>query len=409
MAKIIFVVPALHRKVFSGGIWCIKEYAQGLAKLGHEVEMLPMLPSPQPEWFDDDCAFRFRPFPVRSQVVAIGRTIGRSAGALLAWSFGKGTREAVRAQIQELVDRLLWIFPLELPHELARAASLRYVATQIGSADAVVATSFETALPVRLYGKGRRFYFAQHFEPLFFTNQPGKDVARLEALLSYRLGLGIIVNSSWLKARLYQEVPEAPVDFCPNAINHELFHGPLKSCAVDERSVKLISYGGRGVAWKGFVEMAEAVALARARLPDWKIEWQVYGSAALPPDNSVASYTPLGFLQPEQLAAAYRGADILLSASWYESFPLFPLEAMACGLPVVTTQPGTEDFAIHGETAEIVEPRNVESIASGLVRLITDLPYRKKLAARGQEMSRKFTWKKSVQTMQEILLGGIEA
>ncbi|GAB4558089.1 MAG: glycosyltransferase family 4 protein [Geothermobacteraceae bacterium] len=302
-----------------------------------------------------------------------------------------------------MVDHLLWIFPFELPYEFNRLASLRYIATHISSADAVVATSFETALPVRLYGKGRRFYFAQHFEPLFFAGLPDNNLAKLEAYMSYRLGLELIANSSWLKARIQKDIPEVPVELCLNAINHELFHGPLRSYVAGERSVKLISYGGRGVVWKGFAEMAEAVSLVRERLSDWKIEWQVYGSAALPPNNTVAPYTPLGFLQPEQLATAYRGADILLSASWYESFPLFPLEAMACGLPVVTSQLGTEDFAIHGVTAEVVEPQNVESIATGLMRLITDIPYRKKLAANGQEISRQFTWEKSVQMMQKIL------
>jgi len=41
----------------------------------------------------------------------------------------------------------------------------------------------------------------------------------------------------------------------------------------------------------------------------------------------------------------------------YESFPLFPLEAMACGLAVITTAPGTEDYAVNQENCLVVEPK----------------------------------------------------
>lgn len=142
----------------------------------------------------------------------------------------------------------------------------------------------------------------------------------------------------------------------------------------------------------------------KVALPNIEIEWLVYGDALLPSNNEVAEYKHLGFLNPSQLAAAYRDADILLSASWYESFPLFPIEAMACGLPVVTTSFGTEDYAVHAETAEIVYPRNVSSIANGLIKLVQDVGYRDQLAKNGHAKSKEFTWNRSVDTMENILL-----
>jgi glycosyltransferase involved in cell wall biosynthesis len=111
----------------------------------------------------------------------------------------------------------------------------------------------------------------------------------------------------------------------------------------------------------------------------------------------------LGFLLQPQLAEAYRSADILLSASWYESFPLFPLEAMACGLPVITTQQGTEEFATPGVSAEVVRPRDPPSIADGLVRLITDASYRSAIAVEGNRASKAFTWNASAKRMESLL------
>lgn len=149
--------------------------------------------------------------------------------------------------------------------------------------------------------------------------------------------------------------------------------------------------------------MAEAVKIARKTLADIEIIWHVYGSSLLPANNHIASYQYLGFLPQTKLADAYRQADILLSASWYESFPLFPLEAMACGLAVISTQAGTEDFCIHGETAEIVPAKDPQSIAAAIIRLIQNPSYRQQLAQKGSEKARCFTWDNAGNTMNNII------
>jgi glycosyltransferase involved in cell wall biosynthesis len=128
------------------------------------------------------------------------------------------------------------------------------------------------------------------------------------------------------------------------------------------------------------------------------------GSSSSSSAESEAARSPrVELSSPSDLANAYRDADILLSASWYESFPLFPVEAMACGLSVVTTPNGTEEYAIHGETAEIVAPRSAEDIARGFTRLNRDPSYRCKIAAAGLQISKKFAWDKSVQRFEPIL------
>ena len=213
----------------------------------------------------------------------------------------------------------------------------------------------------------------------------------------------MIANSSWLRGKLKEAVGLNDIALCPNAIDHAIFYGEPKE-SRNSQEVVLISYGGRNAAWKGFREMAEAVAIVRRSLPAVKIEWRVYGDALLPPKNEIADYTPLGFLLPPILAQEYRKADILLSASWYESFPLFPIEAMACGLPVVTTQLGTEDYANPGVTAEVVEPQSPESIACGVLSLIHDPSRCAKIARAGNAKSKEFTWERSVQVFESILL-----
>ena len=402
MARINIVVPPFHPKNFTGGTWCIMEYAWGLMKRGHQVNLIPTAPSASPKWFDKEGLVVVNSPWSRRAAEALrscSRFAAKGVKRLLFRTRGLGPagQEAVSAG-------LLAINPAFYSMEVGFALRLMYVRRILPPADITLATSYQTALPVRLFGKGQLFYFMQHYEVVFKNESEDPYLAEMEAKASYNLGLKMIANSSWLQQRIVEGVPAAEVRLCPNAINHQVFSGTPKRRA-DTQEVAVISYGGRGVEWKGFREMAEAVKVAREALPGMNIHWRVYGSACLPPQNPIANYESLGFLNPPALAKAYRSADVLLSASWYESFPLFPLEAMACGLPVVTTQAGTEEYAIPSETAEVVEARNPRSIAHGLVRLIQDREYASKIAAAGWEMSQKFTWQSSIDKMERILLG----
>lgn len=385
MATINIVVPRLHSRLFSGGILCIFQYAKGLTARGHDVNVLPLLPSPEPLWFKARYG-RLVNSPPSSPAKS-----GNSARP-------PRTAQRVRDLCSDLGIRMSRLFD----YEVQRGFQLRFIRKVMHEADVTVATSFETALPVHLYGAGRRCYFMQHFEPYFAVDMPDPKWAEHEALASYRLGLDMIANSSWLQAKLRREFAVEPA-LCPNAIDHDIFNGEPKTGPLGEE-IRVISYGGSHATWKGFRDMAGAMQLLRRSMPGRKIRWQVYGGCILPPDNEIARYESLGFLEPGALARAYRSADILLSASWYESFPLFPLEAMACGLPVITTQPGTEEYAIHGRTAEIVTPRDIESIARGLTKVIEDAPYRSSLATNGLNISRQFSWSNAVARMESLLL-----
>lgn len=404
MATINFVVPPVQARVFSGGLYCISRYACGLRALGHQVNFIPLLPSPRPEWIQGD--FGWMPDGSRG---AVWRSVRRELAALLHISRDE-TRRKSRVIKQQLVTALALAKPRLLTPLMERAAQISYVGAQIPDADVTVATSYESALAVKLKGKGKLFYFAQHYEPYFANEARDPSLAMREAEMSYLLGLNMIANSSWLRLKLQSEARLTEVAMCANAIDHGIFFGDVN--VVEEpqsevlREVRVISYGGRDARWKGFEEMALAMNIARRTLPDWNVRWLVYGSALLPPDNAIATYEPLGFLQPPALAAAYRSADLLLSASWYESFPLFPIEAMACGLPVITTQPGTEEYAIQGVTAAVVEANNPNDVANALVKLIRDRDHRLTIAAAGRAKSQEFTWGRSVACMESLLLDG---
>jgi glycosyltransferase involved in cell wall biosynthesis len=99
-----------------------------------------------------------------------------------------------------------------------------------------------------------------------------------------------------------------------------------------------------------------------------------------------------------ELAALYRGARCVLYPSLYEGFGLPVLEAMACGVPVVTSV-GTAMEEVAGGAAVLVDPLDVEAIASGIREAVRR---RDELSGLGLERARVFTWARSADAVVEL-------
>ena len=111
----------------------------------------------------------------------------------------------------------------------------------------------------------------------------------------------------------------------------------------------------------------------------------------------------LGFQPMETLAAFYRLARVFVFPSLYEGFGLPPLEAMACGAPVVTSNVSSLP-EVAGGAALLVDPYDEDAIAAGIVRAVTDEALRADLIARGRERARSFSWAQSVRRIHEIYM-----
>ena len=102
----------------------------------------------------------------------------------------------------------------------------------------------------------------------------------------------------------------------------------------------------------------------------------------------------LGFVPIEVLRIFYDLAKIFVFPSLYEGFGLPPLEAMAHGTPVVTTNTSSIPEVV-GNAAVMVNPENVFEMMRALQRVLLDQPLREKLRQRGYEQVKKFSWDKS--------------
>jgi glycosyltransferase involved in cell wall biosynthesis len=109
----------------------------------------------------------------------------------------------------------------------------------------------------------------------------------------------------------------------------------------------------------------------------------------------------LGYLPEETLAVMYRLAEAFVFPSLYEGFGLPPLEAMASGTPVVTSNVSSLPEVV-GDAAVLVDPYDPRSIADGIGRVITDEPLRRELRRKGLARAKEFSWEQSIRHVHAI-------
>jgi glycosyltransferase involved in cell wall biosynthesis len=105
-----------------------------------------------------------------------------------------------------------------------------------------------------------------------------------------------------------------------------------------------------------------------------------------------------------ELAQLYATCDLFVSASWREGFGLPPLEAMACGAPVVVTNSGgVQEYARHGENCLVTPPRNPQALAEAMLRVLTDTALAERLRRNGPLTAAQFTWESAVDRLEKAL------
>jgi len=110
--------------------------------------------------------------------------------------------------------------------------------------------------------------------------------------------------------------------------------------------------------------------------------------------NEPASVIFTGYVPDEDLPAIYCGADLFVFPSLYEGFGLPPLEAMACGTPVVCSNTSSLPEVV-GDAAITVDPYDVEALADAMHRVLSDAALREELRAKGLARAKMFTWEKA--------------
>lgn len=227
------------------------------------------------------------------------------------------------------------------------------------------------------------------YEPLWVPD-------REEALWTYAQNTPIISISSWLDQLIYDQIGRRStiislgIDryvFCPQGIKVKPLPGT--------ESAKVILYIARepiGYALKGFNDFYACMEIIRNEYPG---DYMVY---MICPEYKV-SLAPLDIRErifhPKdeyEMAMLFRSADVFVASSWFEAFSLPPLEAMACGTPVVTTNSGgVMDFCAHMESAYVTKPKDPRGLAQGICAILSHPPLGERLKHGGRISAARLT------------------
>lgn len=139
----------------------------------------------------------------------------------------------------------------------------------------------------------------------------------------------------------------------------------------------------------------------------FKVKWVMPYQCNLP----VKSYPIEYVINPsqEKLASIFHDSSLLLWTSLYEGFGLPPLEAMASGVPVVSTKCGGIDmYAEHGKNALLFDSGDIHGLAGGIIRLLYDEELRRNLTENGIQTAQNFSYEKNVIQLEEYLWKALE-
>ncbi|MBE3598511.1 MAG: glycosyltransferase family 4 protein [Limnochordaceae bacterium] len=199
------------------------------------------------------------------------------------------------------------------------------------------------------------------------------------------------IVSQILQARYHRRA-----EVVPNGIDVESFY---PGAGDTEPTVLLV--GNPALRFKGFDVALRALDRLWRSGFRFKVRWvcqqrpRVYTSFPLEYEENPPQ---------ERLPDIYREASVLLFASWYEGFGMPPLEAMASGVPVVTTRcGGVDSFVDPGRNAIAVEPGDVENLAAGVGQVLGDNSLRLRMAVNGRQTAQRFAWENVVPQLEEAL------
>lgn len=353
--RVTFVTPGL---TLSGGILAIIGFANGLADRGHAVSIVAPRAAQDPS------------------VTLVGRNVKAIFTKTNARPGpGRGIANA-------------WI---ALDLALATPAS-----------DALVATYTPTALPVLLsshLGRGAPCWIYADY-PEMFQGRPIESwlarnlPSRFRAVVTYsQASVDELAQSTGITAtRVGLGLPNWRVLYPP---------------AVSSARPPVALYVGDARPRKGLADFLNGAELARESVPSLRL------LIVTKDPCTIATDVPFDHVirpSDQDLADLYRQCGVFVSTSWFEGLGLPPLEAMACGAPVITTdQRGARDYARDGQNCLVVPIRSPEAVGRAIVRVLTDSDCTRRLSLHGLRTAEAYRWDPALDRFERVLQAAVSS
>jgi glycosyltransferase involved in cell wall biosynthesis len=167
-------------------------------------------------------------------------------------------------------------------------------------------------------------------------------------------------------------------------------HAYLGPPSANSTRTRTALYVGDSRPRKGLADFLEAGEIARRSISDLSLvvvtKYRCQVSSSVP-------YRQIIHPTDGELAELYRSSGIFVSTSWFEGLGLPPLQAMACGAPVVLTdQRGARDYAVDEQNCLVVPVKSPDSVADAIIRILKDPDLARRLSESGIETARNYRW-----------------
>lgn len=210
----------------------------------------------------------------------------------------------------------------------------------------------------------------------------------------WRNAAALVACSGGLRDRALKFLPSARIEVIPNGVDLQRFHPP--EGRANDGTLRLLTVGRLSVT-KRVPLLIEAVELLRRR--GCKVELTIVGGGALESElrrlvdaKAAGGFVALlGRREGDQMPDVYRGHDVLVSASMQEGMSNAMLEAMASGLPIVTTRCEGVDELI-ADNGLVVEPAEPGAFAEAVASLAADGARRSAMAVAARSRAERFAW-----------------
>ena len=297
----------------------------------------------------------------------------------------------------------------------------------------------QLALPIDLRREGADLFHAPHYVlppltpcrsvvtihdcihlrfPQYLPNRMGYAYARAQMWTATHKAARVMTVSEASKRDIlrYFSVPESRIDVIYNAIDDRFWQEPTADDVMRVRdryrlTDPFVLYAGNIKPHKNLERLIEAFQLMRQNDADLSnVQLLIIG-------DEISKYATLrravhrhklhkhvrffGFVSDQTLAALYRLAYVFVFPSLYEGFGLPPLEAMASGCPVITSNVSSLPEVV-GDAAVMIDPYEPAAIAEAMHRVLTTPALREDLQRRGLARARGFSWERSIKRVREI-------
>ncbi len=227
----------------------------------------------------------------------------------------------------------------------------------------------------------------------------------------------IIAMTEWERNEIAKyNINSDKIDTIPIGINLKKFR-KTKTSYFRERGIEgqILLFVGQPTRRKGWQYFLNAMPRINKEFPEAKAVFIGY-RRSLEMDEMIKklkiedSVSVFGFLPEEEKISAFQSADAFVFPTLYEGFGMVFLEAMASGLPIITTDvAGNKEIIEHGKNGFLVRPKDEKSVSDSVIKLLKNKGLQQRIRKNNREKVKLYDWKILVNKYLEAYESAIDA